>query len=488
MKLASDIKKISPDTLIVLGGPEASFGIFELMTANPAIDYVVKGEGEEIFRQLVDKLKNGKTNEIPNVFYREQEDITSGLPYSSYPELDRCPSPFEAGLVDLSKPLIYYETSRGCPFSCAFCLSSIDRQVRSFSQTRIEKDLLFLMNRKISKIKLVDRTFNYNPSRSDSIWKFILEKNRNSHFHFEIAADLLTEENLTLLKQVPPDCFRFEIGVQSTSKETLERVNRKADLGRIFENVRRLREETSIELHLDLIAGLPGEDYAGLLNSLQQVAELRPHVIQIEPLKLLKGSEMRQIADKEHYRYSDSPPYTILSTPYLSYDQVCRIGTIGRLLDIFYNKPGFATALKVMLAEIDFSVLFDSMAAQVVDENLTGYNIRRTYELFARLAEKMLPPEKREELVDALFFDYCCSELPLMGKLPSFISYRQSACSWPGRNDVSRHLEVPAGSRVKCFRFSFCADYRIEGWEKRETEMSFFYISGAGQGLKVAII
>ena len=488
LKLVSDIKKISPDIVTVLGGPEVSFGVFDLMSANPAVDYVVKGEGERVFKQLLNKLANAESSEISNLFYRDKGDITSGPLNSCYLELDSIPSPFEAELVDLSKPLIYYETSRGCPFSCAFCLSSVDRHVRSFSQKRIESDLQFLMHRKISQIKLVDRTFNYDSSRSDSIWKFILENNRNSHFHFEIAADLLTDENLALLKQVPPNRFRFEIGVQSTSQDTLERVSRRADLGKIFENVRRLRQETFIELHLDLVAGLPGEDYAGLLDSLQQVAELRPHVIQIEPLKLLKGSAMRQIADKEQYRYSDSPPYNILSTPDLSYDQVCRIETIGRLLDLFHNQTGFETALKFMLAEMKFSTLFDAMSAQVVDENLTGYNIRRTYELFARLVEKMLPPDKMEALSDALFFDYCSSELPLMGKLPSFVSARQKSCAWPGRGDLPEGPEFPVGSRVKCFRFSFCVDYRLEEWKKGETEMTFVYISGAGMGLKVLVV
>lgn len=488
LKLASDIRKISPDTILVLGGPEVSFGIFELMNANPAIDYVVKGEGEEAFRQLLGTLLHKEHCEIANLFYRDHDDIASGPLHNGYLELDSIPSPFQAGLMDLSKPLIYYETSRGCPFTCAFCLSSVDRQVRSFSQERIEDDLLFLMHHNVSQIKLVDRTFNYDPCRADRIWKFILEHNGNSHFHFEIAADLLTEENIAVLRQVPPNRFRFEIGVQSTSQETLERVSRRADLGKIFENVRRLRQETAIELHLDLVAGLPGEDYAGLLDSLQQVAELRPHVIQIEPLKLLKGSAMRQIAEKEQYRYSDFPPYTILSTPDLSYDQVCRIETIGRLLDLFHNHTGFGTALKFMLAEMKFSTLLDAMAAQVVDENLTGYNIRRTYELFARLAGKLLAPEKIEALNDALFFDYCHAELPLMGKLPSFISNKQAVCGWPGRGDLQENLDFPPGSRVKCFRFTFAADYRLEAWREGATEMTFVYVSGAGQGLKVLVV
>jgi anaerobic magnesium-protoporphyrin IX monomethyl ester cyclase len=489
LKLVSDIKKIAPETITVLGGPEASFGSVELMSAHPALDYVVKGEGEEVFRQLLNELLSGKqSGNIPNLFYRNNGNINSGPMSNTYLALDSIPSPFKDELVDLSKPLIYYETSRGCPFSCAFCLSSVDRQVRSFSEERIKSDLLFLMERNISQIKLVDRTFNYDPSRANRIWQFILQQTSTSHFHFEIAADLLTEENITLLKKVPPNRFRFEIGVQSTSQETLERVYRTADLAKIFTNVSRLRQETSLELHLDLVAGLPGENYDGLLDSLQQVAKLRPDVIQIEPLKLLKGSAMRRIAEIEQYHYSDSPPYTILNTPSLAYDQICRIETIGRLLDLFYNHTGFETALKFMLFELQFAALFDAMADQVIDENLSGYNTRRTYELFARLAKKILPPKKIEALNDALFFDYCMVELPLMGKLPSFIHERQSACTWPGRGALPEQTVLAPGSRSKCFRFTFCVDYRSEEWRKIETTLTFVHISEARQGLKVLIV
>ncbi|HXE98397.1 MAG TPA: DUF4080 domain-containing protein, partial [Dongiaceae bacterium] len=332
LRLVSDIKKISPHTRIVLGGPEVSFGIFDLMHDNPAIDFVIKGEGEESFRRLIVTLIREHASllheglaEIDDLFYRDGSDTASGPLSSKNLELDSLPSPFEAGVVDLSKPLIYYETSRGCPFSCAFCLSSVEGSVRSFSMDRIKKDLLFLMNSDVSRVKLVDRTFNYDAGRADTIWEFILEHNRSSHFHFEIAADLLTDNNLSILARVPENTFRFEIGIQSSSAATLEQVGRTADLSRIFANVRRLRAETRIELHLDLVAGLPGEDHAGFLNSLQTIAELKPDMIQIEPLKVLKGAPMRAIAGREGYAFSESPPYTILRTPWLSYEDICRI-------------------------------------------------------------------------------------------------------------------------------------------------------------------
>ena len=225
LRIVSDIKKIRPETRIVLGGPEVSFGAFDLMHNHPAVDFVIKGEGETVFRQLAEALSGqvpellpgSALEEIGNLFFRDNSDISSGPHGRGYLQLDSIPSPFEAGLVDLSKPLTYYETSRGCPFSCAFCLSSVEGQVRSYSMERIRRDLLLLMQKRVPQIKLVDRTFNYDARRADEIWRFILEQNQGSHFHFEIAADLLNDASLEILKQVPAKTFRFEIGIQSAS-------------------------------------------------------------------------------------------------------------------------------------------------------------------------------------------------------------------------------------------------------------------------------
>lgn len=493
LQLASDIKKIAPQTVIVLGGPEASFGVFALMKHNPAIDFVVKGEGENVFRKLLEELflhsGHGSISDIDNLFSRDEDDIVAGPLCKSYLDLNSVPSPFAAGLVDMSKPLIYYETSRGCPFACAFCLSSVEGQVRSFSMERIESDLLWLMGRNTCQVKLVDRTFNYDAKRASRIWQFILDNNRSSHFHFEIAADLLTEENLAVLRQVPPDTFRFEIGVQSTSQDTLAQVERKADLQRIFENVRRLRSETDIELHLDLVAGLPGEDYPGLLHSLQQISELKPHVIQIEPLKVLKGSAMREIATREGYNYSEAAPYIILNTPWLNYDEICRIETVGRLLDLFHNNGGFSTALAFMEGRLGFSELLDGLALRAENESLSGRTTRRLYELFASLAGSLLAQDSdRLLLYDALFYDYCSCEMPLVGRLPDFVADRHQQCSWPGRRDLPEELELPADNRTKAFRFTFENDYRSSDWTKGESKVTFVYSSGEGRGLKVIVI
>ena len=496
LQIVSDIKKIAPETLIVLGGPEVSFGAFELMHDHPAVDFVIKGEGEAAFRQLVEvlatqgaeTLPGSALEEIENLFFHDGDDISTGPHSRGYLQLDSIPSPFEAGLVDLNRPLTYYETSRGCPFSCAFCLSSVEGQVRSYSMERIRRDLLLLMQKQVPQIKLVDRTFNYDARRADAIWSFILEHNQGSHFHFEIAADLLSDASIDILHQVPDNTFRFEIGVQSASADTLKQVNRTADLGRIFYVIRRLRSETRVELHLDLVAGLPGEDYTAFLASLQAVADLQPHQIQVEPLKVLKGSPMREIARREDYRFSDSPPYTILRNPWLSYDDIGRIETIGRLLDLFHNHAGFEHALRFMQQRISMSALFDRMAREVTGESLFGRSTRRLYELFAHLSHPLLPETERHQLYDVLFFDYCRSEMPLLGKLPAFIADRLQECAWPSRRDLPDGLDLPEGSRVKMFRFRFSKDYRGDVWHDGLVTVTFAYASIAGQGLRIVLM
>lgn len=492
LRIVSDIRKISPLTRIVLGGPEVSFGIFDLMHANPAVDFVIKGEGEEAFRRLIltltgehASLLHESLTEIDNLFFRDSGDCVSGPLSRKNLELDTLPSPFAAGLVDFSKPLVYYETSRGCPFSCAFCLSSVEGAVRSFSLERIKKDLLFLMESGVAQIKLVDRTFNYDAGRADAIWEFILEHNRNSHFHFEISADLLTGTNLETLARVPAHTFRFEIGIQSASQATLEQVKRSANLQRIFTSVRRLMAETMVELHLDLIAGLPGEGYEGFLQSLQTVTDLHPHDIQIEPLKLLKGSRMREIGRREGYHFSDAPPYTILRNPWLSYEEICRVETIGRLLDLFNKHGGFAAALRILQRDRPFSAILDRMARLAGNDNLSSLSCRRVFELFARLAEL---PAGRSELRDALIFDYCRCEMPLMGKLPSFVAEYQNNCSWPALRDLPNGLSLHPGSRVRSFRYEFIRDYRTEEGNREPTTITFVYVSGAGKGLQVLMV
>lgn len=496
LRIASDIKKVAPQTRIIFGGPEVCSNIFELMHDNPNIDFVIKGEGEAPFRQLISTLQEydnsnlleRSLSEIESLYYRDGGDILLAKPAKCNLSLDKIPSPFTAGLVDMKKPLIYYETSRGCPFSCAFCLSSTEGKVRSFSFERIKSDLLFLMQSKVEQIKLVDRTFNYDAARANQIWEFILKHNQNSSFHFEISADLLTDDNFQCLKKIPAKMFRFEIGVQSASQETLQRVDRYANLELTFAKIRRLKAETAVTLHLDLIAGLPGDDYTGFLASIRSVAELLPEMIQIEPLKILKGSPMREIATRDDYHFSAFPPYTILRNPWLSFNDISRVETIGRLLDLFYNNGGFETAFKFLQNITDLASIVDRMARQAGNTNLSGFSNRKLYELFAELSAPLLDEAKRRMFYDALFFDYCMKEIPLMGKLPAFADEHKSTCSWPGLRDLPAELKPAPNSRIKVFKSKFLRDYREDEWKVFDTVTTFLYISGEGRGLQVSVL
>jgi anaerobic magnesium-protoporphyrin IX monomethyl ester cyclase len=507
LKLASDLKQIRPDIFIVLGGPEASFGVFELMTLHPAIDCVVRGEGEETFRELIAYLagSDGGRDLLEHVSTgitcRAGEDIVASPERDVIKDLDSIPSPFSGGLTDLAKPLVYYETSRGCPFSCAFCLSSLDREVRSFSMERIRCDLGILMDRGVQTVKFVDRTFNYSATRADEIWEFILGENRTSRFHFEIAADLLTEENFRLLRQVPPGIFRFEIGVQSGEDGTLQRVGRKGDLARLFANVRRLREETGVVVHLDLVAGLPGEDYPGFLRSLQRLIDLfycgdnrrgEQFHIQVELLKVLKGSPMRKIAAEENYAFSAAPPYRVLRTPWLSFAEICRIDAISRLIDLVINSGRFRTVLARTATARPLSAFFSAAGDYWNNAGLsTTLSQAALFEALWRFAVDNLPEAELEGFRDALCFDFCLAEYPSLSKLPGFFKGNGDVRKGNARDDSARHiqkLEIPSGSRVRSFRHAFSRDYLGTPWENGPAEFLFVYISAPGRGLRVEVM
>ncbi|QWV98260.1 B12-binding domain-containing radical SAM protein [Geomonas nitrogeniifigens] len=486
LKLASDLKQLAPDTFIVLGGPEVSFGSFDMMVRNGAIDCIVRGEGEQSCRELLQALDGGMPlDDIAGITYREGEEVIANPERLALAELDRIPSPFAAGLVDLGKPLVYYETSRGCPFSCAFCMSSIESGVRSFSLERTKGDLLLLMEAGVQTVKLADRTFNYDARRADEIWRFILEHNRGSKFHFEIAAELLTEDNLALLAQVPAGMFRFEIGVQSGGEETLAKVERTSSLEKLYANVERLKSATGVTVHLDLVAGLPGESLEGFLASVQGLFALNADHIQVEPLKVLKGTAMRGIARKEGYAYSEAAPYKILRTPWLSFEEIRRIEGISRLLDLVYNSGRFAATLQVFATDRPLSRLFNE-AAQFFDSAgfLTNtLSLASLFDALWRFVAEWSDGEQRERLRDALCFDFCLTGYP-GGNLPSFFAGGQEQ----GEPGVPLRLESKPGERVRYYRRTFARDYRCTPWCEGPATITFVYRSAPGAGLRVQVL
>jgi anaerobic magnesium-protoporphyrin IX monomethyl ester cyclase len=507
LKFAHDLKQLRPETIIVLGGPEVSYGAFDLMMRHPSVDFVVRGEGEETFRDYIARfvetypeLPTAATLlEMEGLFIRMDGEITATGERRPIPELDTIPSPFRQGLADLSKPLVYYESSRGCPFSCAFCMSSLERGVRYFSTERVRSDIAILMAEKVGTIKFVDRTFNCDPARANAIWDFILAGNRSSRFHFEVAADLLTEENFQMLKRVPAGIFRFEIGVQSGENDTLVRVGRKSDLARLSKNVRRLREETGVVVHLDLVAGLPGEDFTGFLRSLQLLFDLLNDKrttrmgeaclahIQVEILKVLKGSPMRKIADELGYAYSASPPYRVLRTPWLSYREICRIETIARLVDLFFNSGRFTRALMQIARSQPLSTFF-ARAAEYWQRMEVAANLSQAalFEALWRCAGESMDGLEMDEFRDALCYDFCMAEYPSSARLPSFFGgVGKSGNTRERTAGLPERLEVPSGSRVRTFSRVFGRDCRSWPWKEGEVEILFVYISTPGKGLTI---
>jgi len=338
LELVDALAVAKPGLRIVLGGPEVSFDGPELFENHPGVTALVRGEGERPFHALLSSwARSDEPRGVPRLAWRDGGALHEGPDGPLLENLDDIPSPFAAGRVDLTRGFTYLETSRGCPYRCSFCLSARDERVRSFSLERIHSDLKLLMDREVPKIKLVDRTFNYHPERAREIFTFILAHNRTSHFHFEIGAHLLDDPTLALLATVPAGMFQFEIGVQSTFATTLEAVDRRVDLERLEAAVRRLRRTGNIHLHLDLVAGLPGDRLGHLLASVDRVAALAPHHLQIEPVKLIPGSPLREAAAELAIHFDPSPPYTVLATPELSFRDLGRVRTMSRLLDQTWN-------------------------------------------------------------------------------------------------------------------------------------------------------
>jgi anaerobic magnesium-protoporphyrin IX monomethyl ester cyclase len=490
LKLATDLKRVRPDAVVVLGGPEVSFGAFELMTGCPAIDCVVRGEGEETFRELAGLVAAcgglppvELLEKVAGIAFRNDDEIVATPDRPPLACLDLLPSPFRAGLVDLTKPLVYVETSRGCPFSCAFCLSSLDRTVRSYSRERIREELSLLMAREVATVKLVDRTFNYDAGRANEIWEFILHHNRFSRFHFEIAADLLTEDNFSVLRNVPEGMFRFEIGVQSGDTKTLERVGRRSDLERLLDTVRKLLRDTAIIVHLDLVAGLPGEGFDGFLASLELLLETWPHHIQVELLKVLKGSPMRRIAAEEGYAFSGAPPYRILRTPSLSFEEIGRIEDISRLLDLIANSGRFPVFLRTVAQEMTLSSFFDRLARYRGAEESTEPGAFRE---LCDLIHRFIAASCREPalLSDALSFDYCRVEYPVTTRLPDCFGKVAGFREARG-TDFHDAETIPAGARVRRFRRRFLRNYLETPWEEGPVEVLFTYVAREGEGERV---
>jgi len=397
LKIVEVLKKTAPNLVIILGGPEVSFEVEELMNLNPGVDYVIAGEGEKPFRELLQNLRDnpGGLPDIPGVSYRRNGQVVTGDPAPLLSDLDLIPSPYAGSLEGLENKIIYYESSRGCPFNCQYCLSSTTRGLRFFSLDRVKEDLGRLLAAGVKQVKLVDRTFNCHRERCLAILNFIREHdNGRTNFHLEVAADLFDRETIETLGRLRPGLVQLEIGVQSTKPETLELIQRKMDFQKVREVIPALGAKGNVHLHLDLIAGLPGESYETFARSFNDVYRLKPDRLQLGFLKLLKGSGLRKRAADLGLVYGSSPPYEILGTPVLKYDDILNLKAIEEMVELYYNTHRFRQTVS-LLEEVfpDPFRLYESLAAfwRANDRHLTGQGKAELYRNLWEFAVSVVP-------------------------------------------------------------------------------------------------
>ncbi|WP_342041667.1 B12-binding domain-containing radical SAM protein [Bacillus sp. OTU2372] len=341
LKVVNMLKKVDPSILIVLGGPEVTYDTAEWMEKHPDVDFIVIGEGEQTFKQLLHEIAAAKEyRNVSGIAFRES-GVVKITPQLNKLDLKELPSPyrFPEDIADLGKRVTYIETSRGCPFSCQFCLSSIEVGVRYFDREKIKADIHYLMENGAKTIKFVDRTFNISRSYALEMFRFLIDEHLpGTVFQFEITADIMRPEVIEFLNQeAPKGLFRFEIGVQSTNDYTNELVRRKQNFAKLTRTVTMVKEGGKIDQHLDLIAGLPEEDYSSFRKTFNDVFEMRPEELQLGFLKMLRGTGVRLRADEHKYVYMDHSPYEILSNNVLSFDDIVRIKQVEDVLEKYWN-------------------------------------------------------------------------------------------------------------------------------------------------------
>lgn len=350
LKIIKDIKKIKPDLTIVIGGPETSYDGYQLLENNPGVDYIIVGEGELTYKELMDYLflQMGRLSDIQGIIYRQDKIIENpNRPYIE--DLDRVPFPYDS-LEGLDFKKLYYESSRGCPYNCQYCLSSRTGPVRNFSLERVKKDLMFFINHNVEQVKFVDRTFNAHPKRALEIMKFIHEHDNGvTNFHFEMVASLINKETLHFLRNVRTGLFQFEIGVQTTNSDTMVAIDRRIDFTKLSEAVLEVSKYKNIHLHLDLIAGLPFESFQRFLESFEDVYQLKPEQLQLGFLKLIKGSGLRENLDRYGFVYSEMPPYEVYYNKYINYHEMIRLKWVEDILEKYYNSNRFVNSLDMIV-------------------------------------------------------------------------------------------------------------------------------------------
>ena len=404
-QLITELGKIMPQTDIWLGGPEVSYHASHMLEQFPQVYGIMRGEGEETFLELTEFYHNNseksleqcekvqRLKEIVGITFRDGEEIIETADRSV---MDLSKVPFVYEDLDVFKnKIIYYESSRGCPFSCSYCLSSIDKCLRFRDLELVKKELQFFIDHEIPQVKFVDRTFNCKHSHSMEIWSYIKEHDKGkTNFHFEVAADLLNEEELNLISTMRPGLIQLEIGVQSTNEQTIKEIHRTMKFSQVTEVVNRVHAAKNIHQHLDLIAGLPFEDYNSFHKSFCDVYALKPEQLQLGFLKVLKGSYMEEKTKDYELLYQNRPPYEVLSTKWLPYSDVIRLKGLEEMVEVYYNSRQFEHTMELLEQVFgDAFVMFEEMSNYYEEHGYYGVNHNRVarYEiLYAFIKEVAL--------------------------------------------------------------------------------------------------
>lgn len=454
-ELVPDIKKILPQVEFWAGGPEVSYDAVEFLKKNPAFFGVMVGEGEETFHELAGyyiERKPETLSGIRGVAFRD-ENKGRDIVHTGWRELmDLSKVPFAySNLTEFKNRIIYYESSRGCPFSCSYCLSSIDKKLRFRDIELVKKELQFFIDNKVPQVKFVDRTFNCKHDHAMEIWRYITENDNGiTNFHFEISADLLRAEELALMKTMRPGLIQLEIGVQSTNPQTIKAIRRTMDFEKLKGIVEQIHSFGNIHQHLDLIAGLPYEGYDSFHKSFCDVYALRPEQFQLGFLKVLKGSYMMEMTGEYQILYKDREPYEVLSTAWLTYGEILRLKMVESMVEVYYNSGQFKNTLVFLEKYFDDPFrMYEALGRFYEKKGYSeiSHSRMRRYEILMEFAgeQKEIPSEA---LSDVMLLDLYLREN--LKSRPSFASDQKpyERLIW----DYRKAKKIPKTAHIEVFR------------------------------------
>ena len=416
-ELVRELGKLMPDLVIWLGGPEVSYDARDVLCRLPMVRGVMKGEGEETFAELCkiyrcSKHTDEELENLAGITFRRADGTIIENPWREVMDLSKVPFVYQR-IEDFEHKIVYYESSRGCPFSCSYCLSSVDKRLRFRNLELVKQELQFFLDHEVPQVKFVDRTFNCKHDHAIAIWKYIAEHDNGiTNFHFEVAADLLNEEELKILEGMRPGLVQLEIGVQSTNPDTIRAIRRTMDFDKVSEVVARIQKKGNIHQHLDLIAGLPYEDIQRFARSFDDVYALKPEQLQLGFLKVLKGSYMEEQQKTYGLEHKSRPPYEVLYTKWLSYEDVIRLKGIEEMVEVYYNSRQFTHTIEALEQEYTSSFEMYDRLREYYEEKGYGsvqhkrsarYDILLSYILYHH-------PKKVQYYRELLIYDYYLRE------------------------------------------------------------------------------